>query len=548
MKKHVIYSRKSKYTGTGESVENQIELCKQKILSKFPNINQDDIIILSDEGFTGANTNRPSFQKMMELVKDNKVLSITCYRLDRISRNVGDFCNTITELQNYNVSFLSIREDFDTSTPMGKAMMLICSVFAQLERDTIAERIRDNMMELAKTGRWLGGNTPTGYKSDEVKNLTIDGKTKKLFKLVPIEEEKKLVLLLKDKYKELKSQTGLETYTIQNNIKTKKNKFFTRWALVNILCNPVYSAADEDSFRYFSELGSNVIGDIKDYNGKYGLMVYNKTNQLTGKGKQDNPITEWIVAVGKHEPFYTGSEYIEIQKLLKNGANKRFRKPPVNNALLSGILKCEFCGSYMRPKIYKKSGNQIKFSYLCSLKEKSKGKLCNHNNLNGNVADKLLLDIIKNLKKDDGIFYKEIKKLTYNNYNLEEKRNNELTILEQKIEKNEKDIKSLVDKIKLVKDDIVPIISEEILSLKNKNQELEERINELKNKEKYNTLSSDEEIVLDILNNYFSNFDKLDLIEKRNLVKLVVESACSDGDNLTINLVGTNNPSGDNFK
>lgn len=547
MKKHVIYSRKSKYTGKGESVENQIELCKQKILSKFPDINEDSIVILSDEGFTGANTNRPGFQKMMELVKDNKILSITCYRLDRISRNVGDFCNTITELQKYNVSFLSIREDFDTSTPMGKAMMLICSVFAQLERDTIAERIRDNMMELAKTGRWLGGNTPTGYKSIEVKTMSIDGRLKKLFKLEPIEEEKKLVLLLKDKYKEIKSQTGLETYTIQNNIKTKKNKIFTRWALVNILSNPVYASADKDSFKYFSELGAQVIGDISDYNGKFGLMVYNKTNQLTGKGKQDNPIADWIVAIGKHEPFYTGLEYIEIQELLKNGANKRFRKPPINNALLSGILKCEFCGSYMRPKIYSKFGNKIRFSYLCSLKEKSRGKLCNHNNLNGNMADKLLIDIITNLRKDDGIFYKEIQKLVNNNLTSEGKKNNELIILEQKIKKNEKDIKSLVDKIKLVKDEIVPIISEEISNLKNKNQELTNKINNLKTI-KNNTINNDEKIVLDVLDNYFKKFEKLDLIEKRNLIKLVVESAYSDGDNLIINLVGASHPRGDNCK
>ena len=548
MKKHIIYSRKSKYTGKGESVENQIEMCKQKILTKFPNINENDIIVLSDEGFTGANTNRPSFQKMIELVKDNKVFSITCYRLDRISRNVGDFCNTITELQKYNVSFLSIREDFDTSTPMGKAMMLICSVFAQLERDTIAERIRDNMIELAKTGRWLGGNTPTGYKSIEIKTMSIDGKIKKLFKLEPIVQEKKVVLLLKDKYKELKSQTRLETYTINNNIKTKKDKTFTRWSLVNILSNPVYSAADKDSFEYFKNLGAQVIGNINDYNGKYGLMVYNKTNQLTGKGKKDNPITDWIVAIGRHEPFYTGQEYIEIQELLKDGANKRFRKPPVNNALLSGILKCKFCGSYMRPKIYKKCGNQIKFSYLCSLKEKSKGLLCNNHNLNGNMADKLLLDTIRNLKKDDGIFYKETKKLTNSNLNLEEKKNNELIILEEKVKKNNLEIKSLVNKIKLVDYNIVPIISEEISNLKNINQELIKRINKLKTNQNNDTIINQEKIVHDILDNYFNNFEKLDLAEKRNLVKLVIESAYSDGNNLTINLVGTNYPQCDSCK
>ena len=64
--------------------------------------------------------------------------------------------------------------------------MFIISVFSQLERETIAERIRDNMHELAKTGRWLGGNTPTGFKSGSVSKITIDGKERKSYKLIPI--------------------------------------------------------------------------------------------------------------------------------------------------------------------------------------------------------------------------------------------------------------------------------------------------------------------------------------------------------------------------
>ena len=62
----------------------------------------------------------------------------------------------------------SVSENFDTTTPMGRAMMYISSVFAQLERETISERIRDNMIELSKTGRWLGGTAPLGYKSFQI--------------------------------------------------------------------------------------------------------------------------------------------------------------------------------------------------------------------------------------------------------------------------------------------------------------------------------------------------------------------------------------------
>ncbi len=116
---------------------------------------------------------------MMTAAKDRKFKAIVVYRLDRISRNISDFSSLIEELGRLGIDFVSIRESFDTSSPMGRAMMYIASVFSQLERETIAERIRDNMHELAKTGRWLGGTTPTGYASESVKSITVDGKTKK---------------------------------------------------------------------------------------------------------------------------------------------------------------------------------------------------------------------------------------------------------------------------------------------------------------------------------------------------------------------------------
>ena len=160
-----IYSRKSKFTGKGESIGNQVELCKEYVRNMFGEADADRCVVFEDEGFSGGNLKRPDFQRMMEEVRKRKFKAIIVYRLDRISRNISDFTGLIDELNKLDVSFVSIREQFDTSTPMGRAMMFIISVFSQLERETIAERIRDNMHELAKTGRWLGGNTPTGFKS-----------------------------------------------------------------------------------------------------------------------------------------------------------------------------------------------------------------------------------------------------------------------------------------------------------------------------------------------------------------------------------------------
>jgi len=171
-----IYSRKSKFTGKGESIGNQVELCKEYVRNMFGAEYEDRCVVFEDEGFSGGNLQRPDFKRMMEDVRKRKFKAIVVYRLDRISRNINDFTGLIDELTKLDVSFVSIKEQFDTSTPMGRAMMFIISVFSQLERETIAERIRDNMHELAKTGRWLGGTTPTGFASGAVSKITIDGR------------------------------------------------------------------------------------------------------------------------------------------------------------------------------------------------------------------------------------------------------------------------------------------------------------------------------------------------------------------------------------
>ena len=159
--KAAIYSRKSLFTGKGDSIENQIELCKNYLEKYYPDINE--FKVYEDEGFSGGNTNRPKFQQLLKDIKNREINVLICYRLDRISRSVADFSSTYNMLEENNVAFISVREQFDTSTPMGKAMLYISSVFAQLERETIAERVRDNMIQLSKTGRWLGGSCLSGF-------------------------------------------------------------------------------------------------------------------------------------------------------------------------------------------------------------------------------------------------------------------------------------------------------------------------------------------------------------------------------------------------
>ncbi|MCL2285237.1 MAG: recombinase family protein [Firmicutes bacterium] len=314
-----IYSRKSKFTGKGESIDNQIELCKQYIRTHFPGCGLENIYVYEDEGFSGSNTQRPRFKQMMADARaenDKRFSAIVCYRLDRISRNISDFTKLIEELDKMGIAFVSIKEQFDTTSPMGRAMMYISSVFSQLERETIAERIRDNMRELAKTGRWLGGIPPTGYVSESVENITVDGKLKKACKLKLIPEEAGLVMQIYKVFLQTGSLTKTENYLSQNGYKTKNGRAFSRFSVRNILTNPVYMAADQAAYSYFAGKDADLFAPKHDFNGDYGVMAYNRTIQKSGKATRIRPINQWIVSIGKHHGLICGTNWVLVQKFL----------------------------------------------------------------------------------------------------------------------------------------------------------------------------------------------------------------------------------------
>lgn len=251
-----IYSRKSKFTGKGESVCNQIQLCREYISTHFSEAVDNEIFIYEDEGFSAKNLDRPQFRAMMQSARKLPFDCIIVYRLDRISRNVGDFASLIEELNGMHTAFICIKEQFDTSTSMGRAMMNIAAVFAQLERETIAERIRDNLILLARTGRWLGGVTPLGYVGEKTEIIDSEGKKRSAYKLKQVPSEIKTVKLIYEKFLEFQSITKAVTWLIQHDIKTRGGCEFRMRAVKDILKNPVYCIADKAAIDYFTELGS----------------------------------------------------------------------------------------------------------------------------------------------------------------------------------------------------------------------------------------------------------------------------------------------------
>jgi len=547
-----IYSRKSKFSEKGESVGNQVELCKEYISLHYLASEYDiETDIYEDEGWSGGTLERPQFQEFMKVEQSNPYNILICYRLDRISRNIADFTNLITELSKLDTSFISIKEKFDTKTPMGRAMMFIASVFAQLEREVIAERIRDNMLELSKTGRWLGGDAPTGYSSEKYElvkvcektaNNILESKTRKACKLVTNEDEKDIVITIFNKYMELKSLSQLEVYLLKNSIKSRHGKDYCIPTIRQILTNPVYVKNDKETLNYYNQKGITIYAedDRNNFDGKYGLISYNKMD-----GVKKRPMDEWVIAVGLHEGFIDGKDWVKVQELLEKNSDKRYRATArsKNNAVFSGILKCKCCGSYMRPKsgTSKDANGKTKYYYSCVNKEKSRGHNCNSRNVYGNDLDNNIIEEIKKIFVPNSEVYKELKKMQFSKNDTSV---DEINSLEKKLNKNNEETKAVIDKMKYIDASLMDVINAELKRLKEKEEKLTSQIEEFKKKsiKENNAISTEaktSKFILDIIDNALDEFNNFDLKYKKDLLNIFIESAVGEGDTVEIKLLNT---------
>lgn len=536
-----LYSRKSRFTGKGESIGNQVELCKEYVRLHFGEQAAEQLVIYEDEGFSGGNLNRPAFRRMMEAARQRKFQAIIVYRLDRISRNVSDFSGLIEELSRLNVSFISIKEQFDTSTPMGRAMMYIASVFSQLERETIAERIRDNMQELAKTGRWLGGTTPTGYASEAVKSVTVDGKTKKACKLKLIPEEAEIIKTIFDLYLETDSLTITEARLMQRGIQTKRGNHFTRFSIKSILQNPVYLIADQEAYDFFQQHETDLFSDRSEFDGVHGIMAYNRTDQEKGRATIYLPPSDWIVSVGKHPGLIPGKVWVAVQESLERNKSKAFRKPRSNEALLTGLLYCR-CGERMYPKVSKRktaNGSPV-YTYVCKLKERSQRALCNNKNASGNLLDQAVLDQLKLLQEDQDTFLAQLEQsrkfYTGNRMDYEQR----LDALRGEKRDLEKKLDALVDSLAdLAESAARGQVSRRIESLSSQCDDLGKRIQELEGLTSQHALSDLEfDLLRQLLAVFRDGMQEMSLEQKRAAVRTVVRKVVWDGIHAHVVLFG----------
>ena len=261
-----LYGRQSIEKKDSISVESQLEYCRYET-------HGTPYIEYTDRGFSGKNTNRPGFERMMNDIKAGKIKRVIVYKLDRISRSILDFANMMELFQKYDVEFVSSTEKFDTSTPIGRAMLNICIVFAQLERETIQKRVTDAYYARCRHGFYMGGRAPYGFR---LTNTVIDNIHTSMYEEVP--EECEQLKLIYSMYADPSNSLGeIIRYLNEHDMKHLRGGNWTTSRLSEMLRNPVYVKADIDVYNFYKGQGAKICNPASDFTGRNACYLYKGT-------------------------------------------------------------------------------------------------------------------------------------------------------------------------------------------------------------------------------------------------------------------------------
>jgi site-specific DNA recombinase len=317
-----IYTRKSSEEGLEQefnSLQAQREACEAFINSQ----RHEGWICLpagyDDGGFSGATIDRPALQRLIADLTAGRVDTVVVYKIDRLTRSLADFAKIVEILDAKGASFVSVTQQFNTTTSMGRLTLNVLLSFAQFEREVIGERIRDKIAASKRKGMWMGGVPPLGYRAHDRK-------------LVIVESEAEIVRLIFRRYEELGSvrllKDELEARSIQSKLRTSASgrisggKPFARGALYLMLQNRIYR----------------------------GEIVHNEQSHL-----------------GEHEPIIDEPLWDAVQaQLASNTADRNSGERNRQPSLLAGML-VDGEGNRMTPSHAVKKGTRYRYYVSGSL-------------------------------------------------------------------------------------------------------------------------------------------------------------------------------------
>lgn len=489
MKRIAIYIRKSvKGDENSISLEAQTEVIKHYFKDK------NEFVVYKDDGFSGGNTNRPAFQKLMADAMEGKFDTVACYKLDRIARNTLDFLTTFNTLKEYNIDLICVEDKYDPSTPAGRLMMTLLASLAEMERENIKQRVSDSMLNLAKQGRWTGGTAPFGYRV-----ISKDGG-----KYLELEDSKNIKYI----FNEFINGKGIIKLGNEFNCDKKK--------ISRMLHNITYLQSSKDANIYLKQvLGYEVVGQVDGC----GYLPYGKYKILNGK-KVRNYDGLKVATVSKHEAVIDLDTFIKAQDRLKTFAGKK--APRISTkTFLAQMVQCGICGANMLVTLgQKRKDGTRKLYFSCPNKCGNKFK----------DVSELENDILTTLK--DVNFFDEIRK----NTNIMNKDNSKIKkSMLKELEEKKKILDGLMDKLALVDSNLANVIIEKMNSVNVDINDLQNKI-DLLEKEEIASSYNKEDFKLKEENrkHFIEDFENMDMEEKQNSIRGVINKVVWDGKNIII--------------
>ena len=443
MKRIAIYSRKSIYIEGSISIETQINMCKEYMLKKFKDC---EFEIFEDEGFSGGNTNRPAFQKLLKLAELKQIDVVVCYKIDRIARNTLDFLNILEMFKENNVELISITEGFDPNTQMGKVMLTLLASFAEMERTNIQQRVKDSMFSLAQKGNWTGGTPPIGFKRGKNGGIVL--------------ENSKLILdvfnMKFDKYKNT---------DIIEHVKEKYNHNFVNNTLANTLRKPLYVKSSKEVSIYLKSKGYEILREENNINSYYTYKHNNK---------------DYAIVSSDIEGLIEPDVWISVNRIMDNLLPTKVNRVS-EKFWLTKTLKCKCCGKtycgqtkHSKRKYHTKDGDikvydSIYEYYMCRDLLKGRLKTCENNKRINRIKLESKVEKLIYKFKNKNYFEKAYKNTVIDT-------TEELSELKTNLKKINKNIDNLTDKLSVLSNDASIVIINKLESLVNEKKIINDKI------------------------------------------------------------------------
>jgi DNA invertase Pin-like site-specific DNA recombinase len=478
---NAVYARQSIDRAESVSIAQQFEACEYELKG-------ERYQPYEDRGYSGKNTDRPAFQKLLRDIEAGLISKVAVYRLDRFSRSLLDFAELMKFFKKHKVKFVSSKEKFDTSTAMGRAMLNLCMVFAELERETIQQRIQDAWYSRMGKGIPTGGQTPFGFRSEP---CTIDGI--KARRLIIDPKKAEFVKLMYEMYADPQVSLGDITKELtKSGLETAYGNLFSKQTVKAMLINPVYVKADLDIYNFYKNHGTKIVNGADDFIGTNGCYYYKGKNVENSKYTQ---LKGQQLVIAPHEGFIESDLWLQVRKkFLANPSFRPARKP--HKSWLLGKLKCGRCGYGLRV-----NGNH----FQCGLRVENNGCVgCGTIRLN-EIQDLIYAEMVKKLRDF----------ITLTNQTKALKINPKLTQKKLEVAKIDSEIENLLAGLKLLGAKAGVHINAEFEKLDEERQALMQEISVL-------TLDEIPPAQLETISNHLDEWDNVSFEDRLKVVDYLI--------------------------